>query len=651
MLSNGDVFAGYIIERQLGRGGMGSVYLAKHPRLPRLTALKLLNREMVFDKEVRARFEREADLVAQLDHHNIVTVYDRGLEDGQLWISMQYVDGVDASGVTPQTLPPERAVQIVAETGDALDYAHRNEVLHRDVKPANILLARSTGGKGERVYLTDFGIARLRDDHGQNLTQTGTFTATLAYASPEQLTGSPLDGSSDQYSLACTLFWLLTGSGPFSATNPAAVIQGHLQQPPPPLSGLRPGLPHSLDLVMAKAMAKRPEDRFPSCADFAAAARRALTAPSAPAMPLVNPRTAPPQPVMGASPTIAQPAGGFMNGAPTQTSGGHMQPAGGSMQTGGPRPNISGSAPTVTPNQYSAQVNTATPPPQQLYNSGARPTNQYTGPPTYNYTNQSGNYANQSGNYANQSGNHANPAGPPPNMRPPMGPPHAQPPKKSNTGLIIGAIIGVVVLAIAAVVVLVALSGGSNKAGGTTTTAKAPTTSAYASTPAHASTSAAPASSGSSSGTPADVAGISAQFSHLVPATATGDTGYNGASCWVADPKSPPDKSDGEPDFGDWAAQWRCFGGGNNDDPFYRIYAYSSADKVKSVVSGLKPDKTSSDASGGKTYTNYEFTGSRPRMVTVFTGDNNRTQYLMYTDGVAGSMDALLTWWRSAPLN
>nr|WP_246598399.1 serine/threonine-protein kinase [Nocardia tengchongensis] len=336
MLSNGDVFAEYVIERQLGRGGMGSVYLAKHPRLPRLTALKLLNREMVFDKEVRARFEREADLVAQLDHHNIVTVYDRGLEDGQLWISMQYIDGIDAASVNPQTLPPERAVQIVAEMADALDYAHRNEVLHRDVKPANILLARSTGGKGERVYLTDFGIARLRDDSG-HLTQTGTFTATLAYASPEQLTGSALDGRSDQYSLACTLFWLFTGSGPFSATNPAAVIQGHLQNPPPPLSSARQGLPPSLDLVIGKAMAKRPEDRFASCSDFAAAARSALANPSAPALPLVQ-RTAPPMPVMpytgGPAPVAPMTGGGMQTGMPMYTGG--AMPTGGPMHTGAP---------------------------------------------------------------------------------------------------------------------------------------------------------------------------------------------------------------------------------------------------------------------------------------------------------------------------
>ncbi|WP_067841363.1 serine/threonine-protein kinase [Nocardia lijiangensis] len=274
MLHEGEVFAGYVIERQLGRGGMGSVYLAKHPRLPRRTALKLLNREMFADNEIRARFEREADLVAQLDHPNIVTVYDRGVEDSQLWISMQYVDGSDAAEVEPNSLAPDRAVRIVAETAKALDYAHGMGILHRDVKPANILLARA-GMDQERVLLTDFGIARLRDDAG-HLTQTGTFTATLTYASPEQLTGAPLDGRTDQYSLACTLYWLLAGVVPFESANPAVVIQGHLQQPPPPLSSIRHGLPPALDGVLAKALSKRADERFGNCLEFAEAARQAL---------------------------------------------------------------------------------------------------------------------------------------------------------------------------------------------------------------------------------------------------------------------------------------------------------------------------------------------------------------------------------------
>ncbi|WP_068061245.1 serine/threonine-protein kinase [Nocardia xishanensis] len=274
MLYEGEVFAGYVIERQLGRGGMGSVYLARHPRLPRRTALKLLNREMFADNEIRARFEREADVVARLDHPNIVTVYDRGVEDEQLWISMQYVDGSDAAEIDTNSFTPERAVRIVAETANALDYAHSMGILHRDVKPANILLAHPGAGQ-ERIFLTDFGIARLRDD-AVHLTRTGTFTATLTYASPEQLTGAPLDGRTDQYSLACTLYWLLAGVVPFESTNPTVVIQGHLQQPPPPLSGVRYGMPAALDGVLARALSKRAEERFGSCAEFAEAARRAL---------------------------------------------------------------------------------------------------------------------------------------------------------------------------------------------------------------------------------------------------------------------------------------------------------------------------------------------------------------------------------------
>lgn len=279
MLNSGDVFAGFTIERLLGQGGMGSVYLARHPRLGKLTALKLLNRELVADREIRARFDREADLVAQLDHPSIVEIYDRGVEDGMMWISMQFIDGVDAASVDVTQLPPDRAVQIIEGVAAALDYAHAMGVLHRDVKPANIILARAVAGHGERVFLTDFGIARLRED-STHLTQTGMFTATLAYASPEQMTGGHLDHTSDQYSLACALYWLLIGAGPFDSPHPAELIRGHLQLLPPPVSLRRPGLTPAMDAVLTKGMAKRAIDRFPSCTDFAKAARRALTAPA-----------------------------------------------------------------------------------------------------------------------------------------------------------------------------------------------------------------------------------------------------------------------------------------------------------------------------------------------------------------------------------
>ncbi|WP_223884843.1 protein kinase domain-containing protein [Nocardia colli] len=279
MLRAGEVFAGYVIERQLGRGGMGSVYLARHPRLPRRIALKLLSPDLHANDEMRARFEREAELVAQLDHPNIVAVYDRGVDEGIRWISMQFVDGTDAGALDPRSLDPTRAVEIITETAKALDYAHAVGVLHRDVKPANILLARATAGQDERVLLTDFGIARLRDDVHQ-LTRTGMFAATLAYASPEQLSAGTVDHRSDQYALACTLFWLLSNTAPFTADNPAAMIAAHLQQPPPPLTTRRSDLPPTLDAVLSKALAKRPGNRYDSCTEFATAAREALKSPA-----------------------------------------------------------------------------------------------------------------------------------------------------------------------------------------------------------------------------------------------------------------------------------------------------------------------------------------------------------------------------------
>ncbi|WP_083887733.1 serine/threonine-protein kinase [Nocardia asiatica] len=275
MLQTGDVFAGYVIKRVLGHGGMGTVYLAQHPRLPRLTALKLLKRDLYADTDIRRRFEREADLVARLDHPNIVTVFDRGAEEQQLWISMQYVPGADASCADVDVLAPARAVQIVADTAAALDFAHANQVLHRDVKPANILLAKAPIGQPERVLLTDFGIAGIRGAES-TIGSSGTITATLAFGAPEQLIGNSLDDRADQYSLACTLFWMLTGAPPYPGGNPAAVVHKHLYAPIPMLSRVRPGLPPALDPVLARAMAKRPADRFASCAEFAAAAKHAL---------------------------------------------------------------------------------------------------------------------------------------------------------------------------------------------------------------------------------------------------------------------------------------------------------------------------------------------------------------------------------------
>ena len=269
-LVSGQVFAGYTIVRVLGTGGMGTVYLASHPRLPRQDALKVLPADLTADAEFRARFLREAELAAGLSHPNIVRIHDRGEADGQFWISMAYVAGTDAGGFLrehfPGGLPLEEAAPIIAAVGSALDYAHHRGLLHRDVKPANILLADPDGGL-RRIFLADFGIARRIDD-AAGLTATNMTVGTVNYAAPEQLRGEPIDGRADQYALACTAFHLLAGSAPFEDSNPAVVISRHVNDPPPSIGAHRPELA-GLDAVFATAMAKEPSQRFGSCAQFA----------------------------------------------------------------------------------------------------------------------------------------------------------------------------------------------------------------------------------------------------------------------------------------------------------------------------------------------------------------------------------------------
>ncbi|MGI5220043.1 protein kinase domain-containing protein [Nocardia sp. CA-290969] len=276
VLGVGAAFAGYRIEGVLGRGGMGTVYLARHPRLPRSVALKLLDHEVSTDTELVRRFEREADVIARLEHPGIIGVLDRGADDGHLWIAMQYVRGSDAASLDPRAYPAATVVRLVGETASALDYAHSQGVLHRDVKPANILIAASDAFRESHAILTDFGIARLTDPASTKVTATGTFTATLSYGSPEQLSGQAVDHRSDQYSLACTLFAILTGQPPYTATNPGQVIMGHLSQPVPRLTATRPDLPPAMDAVLDRAMAKQRDDRFASCSEFTAAALGAL---------------------------------------------------------------------------------------------------------------------------------------------------------------------------------------------------------------------------------------------------------------------------------------------------------------------------------------------------------------------------------------
>jgi serine/threonine-protein kinase len=249
---------------------MGQVYLAQHPRLPRRDALKILPSELTANDEFRQRFNREADLAASLYNEHIVGIHDRGEYDGQLWISMDYVEGTDAAKLLrtqyPSGMPKADVVEIISAVADALDYAHSRGLLHRDVKPSNILLTDASPRR--RILLADFGIAReLGDISG--LTATNMLVGTTAYCAPEQLQGSDLDGRADQYALGCTAFDLLAGSAPFRHSNPAVVITQHLSAPPPHISERRPELA-DLDGAIAKALAKKPDDRYPTCTDFAA---------------------------------------------------------------------------------------------------------------------------------------------------------------------------------------------------------------------------------------------------------------------------------------------------------------------------------------------------------------------------------------------
>ncbi len=329
-LAEGEVFAGYTIVRRLGAGGMGEVYLAQHPRLPRRDALKILPRDLTSDDEFRQRFNREADLAASLYHEHIVGIHDRGEFEGALWISMDYVEGTDAAqllrGDYPSGMPKAQVVEIISAIADALDYAHARGLLHRDVKPANILLSStSPDNPRRRILLADFGIAReLGEISG--LTATNMLVGTTAYCAPEQLQGADIGARADQYALGCTAFNLLTGKAPFHHSNPAVVISQHLSAPAPLLSERRPELA-DLDPVIGKALAKNPEERYRTCADFASAlAGRPVAAQANEAKDPLATSAAPTQGIPAPTEVIAAP-GGAAPATPTGARGRWRGPA------------------------------------------------------------------------------------------------------------------------------------------------------------------------------------------------------------------------------------------------------------------------------------------------------------------------------------
>ncbi|WP_086859566.1 serine/threonine-protein kinase [Amycolatopsis lexingtonensis] len=312
-------FGPYKIEGLLGRGGMGEVHRAYDTAHDRVVALKLLSGPNAGDEAFRARFRRESQIVARLREPHVIPIHAYGEIDGRLYLDMRLVEGKDLKELLEDgPLSPERAAAIVEQVAGALDAAHEDGLVHRDVKPSNVLVTSA-----DFVYLVDFGIARSMTAEGTSITGTGNVIGTLDYMAPERFGEAPITGLVDVYALACVFFECVTGRRPFLGEGAAAQMGAHLTAPPPAPSQVRPGLPAALDAVVAHGMAKNPADRYPTAKAFADAVRAALTAP-APAIPTwqktlpgpVTPRPTPTAP----PPTLTGPPTGLGHpGPPTPT--------------------------------------------------------------------------------------------------------------------------------------------------------------------------------------------------------------------------------------------------------------------------------------------------------------------------------------------
>ena len=280
----GTEFAGYRLDSLLGHGGMSIVYQAEHIMLERKVALKLLSPQLGEDEAFRERFMRESRLAASLDHPNIIPIYEAAESEGVFFIAMRYVDGSDLRALLKQgPLEPQRLISIVDQTANALAAAHARGLIHRDVKPANILVDPGEArGEADHVYLSDFGVAKQVAAPG--LTKTGVFVGTAEYSAPEQIEGTDLDARADVYSLGCVVYECLTGTTAYDKDSEVALMYAHLLEPPPSVSERRPDLPAELDEVVGKAMAKSRDDRYAGPKELAAALRDALAGVSASAV-------------------------------------------------------------------------------------------------------------------------------------------------------------------------------------------------------------------------------------------------------------------------------------------------------------------------------------------------------------------------------
>ncbi|RFU20665.1 serine/threonine-protein kinase [Geodermatophilus marinus] len=429
-------FGAYRIEALLGRGGMGEVYRAYDTEHDRVVALKVLSQHLAADAGYRERFRREAHLAARLNEPHIVPIHRYGEIDGRLFLDMRLVPGRDVAAVLAEegAMTPARAVSVISQTARALDSAHADGLVHRDVKPSNIIVTGS--GDDEFVYLVDFGIARSTSDaQGPALTQTGAALGSFDYMAPERFLEQPIDRRVDVYALACVLFECLTAQRPFAGDGLATLMFAHLNTEPPAVSSVRPGLPAALDDVIRRGLAKDPAERYATCGEFAAAARAALKESGVEARPVP---AAPPTSITP-MPFIPHTVGFSQPGAPGGPATGYPQPlAGTAAGLGG------GTATGYGP----------PPPPGAGYGPPSNPGAAY-GPPS-NPGAAYGPTSNPGSAYGPTSAPGGG-YGPPSDPGPPGFPPAAPAPgggRRSRLPLVLGAAAVVVVLVVVGVIAL-----------------------------------------------------------------------------------------------------------------------------------------------------------------------------------------------------
>jgi serine/threonine-protein kinase len=336
------VVAGYELLKELGQGGMAVVWLARDTQLDRQVALKILAPGLAVNDQYRQRFITESRAASAIDDPHIIPVYSAGEVNSVLYIAMRYARGGDVGTLcrAQGSLTPARAVAIISPIASALDAAHEEGLVHRDVKPANMLLD-TRPRRPDHIYLADFGLS-LRSLSAQRLTMAGFVMGTPDYCSPEQINGKTVSGKADQYALACSTLELLTGTPPFPRDDSQAILYAHLIEAPPPLSDRRPGMPDAADRVLARGMAKNPDDRYPTCQDFADELREALGFP-----PYLLPddadvphaddhaprpgrhRAGQPVPQASEAATVAMPLDSDLHEAPAQPGSADVSPHGG----------------------------------------------------------------------------------------------------------------------------------------------------------------------------------------------------------------------------------------------------------------------------------------------------------------------------------